>query len=318
VCTQLAPALSARTVRWRERATPLIAQIDATAASGTASAGVDVPVAEPPHYALEVSGLVGGRRLLSDDHAALNAIASLVGRRIDAIRLTHERYARELREQEIGKLASEAELRALRAQINPHFLFNALTTIGYLIQTAPPRALETLMRLTALLRSVLRSEGEFTTLGRELELIESYLDIEHARFEQRLRVRIDVAAALRMLRVPPLVLQPVVENAVKHGIAPLLRGGDVTVTAGLEAAGDTRVLVLVVHDTGVGVGPLDLRAGRTAGVGLRNIERRLACQYGEAASLSIESAPGAGTTVQIRMPAEYRAAPELVSTRNAS
>ena len=80
----------------------------------------------------------------------------------------------------------------LRAQVNPHFLFNALTTIGYLIQTAPPRALQTLMRLTSLLRAVLRSEGEFTTLGRELDVIESYLDIERARFEQRLHVTVDV------------------------------------------------------------------------------------------------------------------------------
>src|SRR5207244_489792 len=165
---------------------------------------------------IEVTELRGGRRLLSDDRAALDAIASLIGRRIDAIRLTQERYERERREQETSKLATEAELRALRAQINPHFLFNALTTIGYLIQTAPARALETLMRLTALLRSVLRSEGEFTTLGRELDLIEAYLDIEHARFEQRLRVRIDVPQALRTIRVPPLLLQPIVENAVKH------------------------------------------------------------------------------------------------------
>ena len=147
----------------------------------------------------------------------LEALAVVVARRIDAIRLMHERYERELREQEIAKLATEAELRALRAQINPHFLFNALTTIGYLIQTAPPRALKTLMRLTALLRSVLRSEGEFTTLGRELEIVESYLEIERARFEERLRVRIDVPGALRSLRVPPLLLQPLVENAVKHG-----------------------------------------------------------------------------------------------------
>jgi two-component system LytT family sensor kinase len=315
VCTQLAPALSARTVQWRERPAAPVAPIDATRRTATA---IDIPVAEPPHYLLEVSGLVGGRRLLSDDHAAIEAIASLVGRRIDAIRLTHERYARELREQEIGKLATEAELRALRAQINPHFLFNALTTIGYLIQTAPPRALDTLMRLTALLRSVLRSEGEFTTLGREVELIESYLEIEHARFEQRLRVRIDVPAALRGLRVPPLLLQPIVENAVKHGISPLLRGGDVTVSARLDGADETRALVLVVHDTGVGASELALDEGRGAGVGLNNVERRLACQYGSAASLSIDSAPDAGTTVEIRMPAEYRATLSFIATRSAS
>ena len=317
VCSQLAPALSARTVEWHEHPESSLAQVDTTAAAGAPTA-VDVPVAEPPRYQLVVGGLIGGRRLLSDDYAAIEAIASLVGRRIDAIRLTHERYARELREQEIGKLASEAELRALRAQINPHFLFNALTTIGYLIQTAPPRALDTLMRLTALLRSVLRSEGEFTTLGREIELIESYLDIEHARFEQRLRVRIDVPAALRSLRVPPLLLQPIVENAVKHGISPLMRGGHVTVTAWLDDASGTRALVVVVHDTGAGVSLLDLQAGRANGVGLSNVERRLACQYGDAASLSIESAPGAGTTVQIRMPAEYRATVPFAATRSAS
>src|SRR5207244_840651 len=115
VCHQLAPALSARVVRWRELSAP--------AAPGAVKAHVEIPVAEPPQFVLEVGGLIGGRRLLSDDHAALDAIAALVGRRIDAIRLAHERYERELREQEIGKLATEAELRALRAQINPHFLF---------------------------------------------------------------------------------------------------------------------------------------------------------------------------------------------------
>ena len=152
-CARLAPALSARVVRWRE--------LPARAGVGPSRLGdrpfgvatVEVPAAEPPRYALDVGELTGGRRLLSDDRAALDAIALLLGRRIDAIRLAHERYVRQLREQEIGRLATEAELRALRAQINPHFLFNALTTIGYLIQTAPTRALDTLMKLTALLRA---------------------------------------------------------------------------------------------------------------------------------------------------------------------
>jgi two-component system LytT family sensor kinase len=315
-CAELTPALSARVVRWRELAAPALAEAthDAAMRSG---AVVDVPVAEPPHYAIEVAELVGGRRLLSDDHAALDAIASLIGRRIDAIRLTNERYERERREQEIGKLATEAELRALRAQINPHFLFNALTTIGFLIQTAPTRALETLMRLTALLRSVLRSEGEFTTLGRELELVEAYLDIEHARFEQRLRVRIDVPHALRNIRVPPLLLQPIVENAVKHGIAPMRRGGDVTVTARIDTA-EPLTLVLVVKDTGAGATPRQLEAGRGDGVGLSNIERRLACQYGAAATLSVTTEPGAGMTVEIRMPADTTLAEVPMPSRSAS
>jgi two-component system LytT family sensor kinase len=315
-CTQLAPALSARIVRWRTVADTADAGVDGMPRTGAITT-VEIPVTEPPHYALEIGGLVGGRRLLSGDRAALDAIASHLGRRIDAIRLADERYQRERREQEIGALATEAELRALRAQINPHFLFNALTTIGYLIQTAPGRALDTLMRLTALLRSVLRSEGEFTTLGRELELVEAYLDIEHARFEQRLQVRIDVPQALRSLRVPPLLLQPVVENAVKHGISPLRHGGDVTVAARLETAGGSRALVLTVHDTGAGATDTELRLGRDVGVGLTNIERRLAFQYGNAAALSIRSAPGAGTTVEIRLPAEDKAA-ELAAARSES
>jgi signal transduction histidine kinase len=316
-CVALAPALSARIVRWREMGASTRA-IEAERAAATAL--VEIPVVEPPHFTLEVAGLVGGRRLLSDDRAALDAIALLLGRRIDAIRLTRERYARELREQEIGTLATEAELRALRAQINPHFLFNALTTIGYLIQTAPARALDTLLRLTALLRGVLRSEGEFTTLGRELEIVESYLDIERARFEQRLRVRVDVPPGLRELRVPPLVLQPIVENAVKHGIAGQQRGGEVTVTARLALAADgiaDTMLVLVVSDTGAGASDAQLLEGRAIGVGLANIERRLSCQYGPAAALSIESEPGVGTTVEIRLPADFTAA-ALAATRTAS
>ncbi|MBZ5559944.1 MAG: histidine kinase [Acidobacteriia bacterium] len=316
-CAQLAPALSARIVRWREVGSS-DRPIDGERASVTAL--VEVPVVEPPHFALEVAGLIGGRRLLSDDRAALDAIALLLGRRIDGIRLARERYTRELREQEIGKLATEAELRALRAQINPHFLFNALTTIGYLIQTAPSRALDTLMRLTALLRGVLRSEGELTTLGRELEIVESYLDIERARFEQRLRVRVDVPAGLRDLRVPPLVLQPIVENAVKHGIAGQQRGGEVTVTARLALAQDEiaeTMLVLIVRDSGAGVSEEQLAERRAVGVGLANVERRLACQYGAAAALSIASEPGVGTTVEIRIPADFTAA-ELAAARSAS
>src|SRR5439155_11556149 len=229
--------------------------------------------------------------------------AVVVARRIDAIRMTNERYTRELREQEIGKLATEAELRALRAQINPHFLFNALTTIGYLIQTAPPRALETLLRLTALLRGVLRSEGEFTTLGRELEIVEAYLDIERARFEHRLRVTIDVPPRLRNIRLPPLLLQPLVENAVKHGIGHKQTGGQVLIRARVERMdADQRRLALTVEDTGAGTTPQTLERGRASGVGLRNVERRLACQYGDAASLSIRTVLDEGTVVEIRVP----------------
>jgi len=266
-----------------------------------------IPTVEAPRYLLTIAPLTGGRRMLSDDVAMLEAVATVAARRIDAIRVTQERHEREIREREMGRLATEAELRALRAQINPHFLFNALTTIGYLIQTAPPRALETLLRLTSLLRGVLRSEGEFTTLGREVDIIEAYLDIEHARFDERLRVSIDVPARLRDVRVPALVLQPLVENAVKHGVAAKASGGEVAIHARVDPwEPGARQLTVTIRDTGAGVAPDQLRIRREHGVGLRNVERRLHGQYGSAASLVINSTPGEGTTVEVRLPVTTR------------
>ena len=326
VCDLLTPALNAAFVVWRpwtsvtqdNLGVAVITGADA-AMVGNSFAGdplpappatcVTVPTTDQPLFVVVIGQLSGGRRLLSDDLATLESIAVVVARRIDAIRITSERYNREIREQEIGKLASEAELRALRAQINPHFLFNALTTIGYLIQSAPPRALDTLMRLTALLRGVLRSEGEFTTLGRELEIVEAYLDIERARFEHRLRVTVDVPSRLRNIRLPPLLLQPLVENAVKHGIGHKESGGHVLIRARVDRTdGDQRRLALTVEDTGAGATPQTVDRGRASGVGLRNVERRLACQYGDAASLSIRTVPDEGAVVEIRVPLVIRTA----------
>jgi sensor histidine kinase YesM len=268
---------------------------------------VIIPTTEPPPFVVVIGELSGGRRLMSDDLALLEAVSFIIARRIDALRIIHERCEQSLREQEIGKLATEAELRALRAQINPHFLFNALTTIGYLIQTAPPRALGTLMRLTELLRRVLRSGGEFVTLSEEIALIESYLEIEQARFEERLRVSVQVPASLCSIRIPPLLIQPLVENAVLHGIAPTRMGGEVLISARIESgsadpADSSSLLCITVRDTGAGVSEIQMAHGRKRGLGLANVEQRLRCYYGAAAGLSIESAPGAGTTVEARMP----------------
>jgi LytS/YehU family sensor histidine kinase len=243
--------------------------------------------------------LTGGRQLLSDDTMMLERVSLLAARRIDALRLSDERYERMLREREISALAAEAELRALRAQINPHFLFNALTTLGYLIQQAPSRAIDTLMRLTTLLRSVLRSEGEFTTLGHERELVECYLQIERERFEERLDAQIDVPSALSGVAIPALIVQPLVENAIKHGIARAREGGRVVVSARLDR--DAKELRIVVRNTGA---PL---TGRTPspgdGIGLQSVERRLRCYYGDAASLSLTRTDNGETVAELRLPA---------------
>jgi two-component system LytT family sensor kinase len=252
---------------------------------------------EPPHIAIALGPLAAGRRLLSDDVRLFEAIARLAARRIDSLRVAQERLARNLREQQMQRLATEAELRALRAQLNPHFLFNALTTIGYLIQNAPPRALETLLRLTSLLRGVLRrSSAEFTTLGEELDLVTSYLDIERARYEERLHVAIDVSPGARQSMIPTLLLQPLVENAVKHGIAPLRAGGAVRIAA-CEREG---LLHIVIEDSGVGFDPAFARTG--SGVGLRSVAERLRAHYADAASLHIHSATGEGASIEIDLP----------------
>jgi hypothetical protein len=286
----LAPALSSRSIRWTEW----------SAGKSLNSWQVPVPTTEPPHFVLSIGPLSGGRRLLSDDHAMIDRVALLVGRRIDSLRSTRERYERNVREEEVRKLAAEAELRALRAQINPHFLFNALTTIGHLIQTSPKKAVETLLTLSGLLRSVLKSGGEFVTLGEELSVVEAYLDIERARFEDRLRVRIDVPAQTRGLRIPALILQPLVENAIKHGIGRSIAGGTIRITARMEDA-----LILTVIDTGADADRgFSFEKNGRRGVGLENVQRRLACYAGTDASLSVRSEAGTGTIVEIRYPIE--------------
>jgi hypothetical protein len=238
--------------------------------------GVAIPTTEPPRFALIVGPLAGGRRLLSDDVSMVGDMTLLAARRIDAIRLARERYLQ-------SKLATEAELRALRAQVNPHFLFNALNTIGYLILTSPARAHETLMKLTALLRGVLRSADVPTTLGDEIDLVSAYLEIERARFEERLHVDIDVPAELRGIRVPALMIQPLVENAIKHGIANSRSGGRVAIVG--RSDGDS--LALTIRNSGTHVTEADIDRGRRTGIGLSNLDARLRHQYGGAASLRL-------------------------------
>jgi len=263
---------------------------------------VSVPTAEMPSYELEVARLAGGRRILSEDRALLEAIATLVGRRLDALRFAEERIARDLREESLLRLTSEAELQALRAQLHPHFLFNALTTLGHLVQTSPERAQATLYRLTSLLRAVLqRSISELTTLGDELALVQDYLAIERERFEERLDTACDVPTDLHDLRVPPMTLQTLVENAIKHGISPIARGGRVSIKAQMSAG----ELVLVVGDSGRGTATMMTEVPKGMGVGLTNLTRRLERLYGSAAQLQFTSAPDAGTTVTVRLPVRH-------------
>ncbi len=260
------------------------------------NANLAVQTAEAPFYQIRLAEFQGGRRLLSDETSMLRNVAVAAARRIDSLRVIHERCDREFREQEFSRLAAEAQLTALRSQINPHFLFNALTTIGYLIQTSPEKAFETLLHLTKLLRGVLSTAREFCTLNDELKLIESYLDIERARFEERLRVEIAVPKKMGEIKVPSLILQPLVENAIKHGVSENKVGGTVRISAERLATDELR---LVVFDTGASINAAGLPD--SPGVGLSNVRGRLASHYGGAASLTLRSVAG-GTEAEVILP----------------
>ncbi|HYW32580.1 MAG TPA: histidine kinase [Gemmatimonas sp.] len=276
------------------------------------AARVVVRCLEAPWYVVTIGELRDGRRFLSDDLLLLDAAALLAARRIDELRAEQARFERAAADIEARRLVSEAELRALRAQLDPHFLFNSLTTIGHLLTEAPARARTTLLKLTDLLRAVLRpGAADRVALREELDIVTAYLGIEQARFEERLGFTIDVPASLDGIRVPPLLVQPLVENAVKHGIAPLRRGGHVFVSARLESVNDANDqasarLVLTVRDTGAGFDdarPARVGDGHThEAVGLRNVQQRLAHLFGAEGGMAIESRLGEGTSVTLRIP----------------
>ncbi len=278
-----------------ENATSPLASVEID--RGTAC--VRIPTAEAPQYDLVLSQFAGGRKLLSEEISLLSSSATVAARRIDAIRVSHERFEQRFREQEFEKLATEAQLTALRSQINPHFLFNALTTLGYLIKTSPDKAYDTLLRLTQLLRGVLKSTGEFTTLAAEIELIRSYLDIESARFEEKLAVEFEVDESTETSEVPSLILQPLVENAIKHGISENRSGGTIRISAGFAGSNGGETLKLAVWDSGAGKRSKARSGGE--GVGLRNIRGRLQSYYGGDAAFTIRSESD-GTLAEVSIP----------------
>ncbi len=212
----------------------------------------------------------------------------------DGIRALRRESARAAR---ADALAAQARLKALQAQLEPHFLFNTLNSISTLV-TAGRTAAATAMlaELSEFLRATLAARDKpENSVGEELDFVRRYLRIQECRFAERLRLVFDVDAAVVGARVPTLLLQPLVENAIRHGILPKAEGGCVWIRAARQAQG----LILSIEDDGVGL-PDD--AATTGGVGLANTRLRLRALYGDAARLQIGSAPAGGTVVSIEMP----------------
>jgi two-component system, LytTR family, sensor kinase len=236
---------------------------------------------------------------------ALIVLSTVVGVAMPIKIWNSARIEHRLQEQE--KLLLAAKLEALANQINPHFLFNTLASISSLIRTQPETARLLVTKLSGLLRRLLRSTDHFVTLREELEAIDEYLHIEVVRFGPQLRVDKQLHPDTLDVIVPSLILQPLVENSIKHGLSPKVGGGRITIKSALR---DGHVVIEVVDD-GLGMSEERLAHALGGGIGLSNVNERLRTIYGAHCQLKLKSVPGAGTSVSIEIP--ELAIPERVS-----
>jgi sensor histidine kinase YesM len=209
-------------------------------------------------------------------------------------RIEMETAQRKLIKGESEKREIEANLKMLQAQIEPHFLFNTLANVSSLIDGDPALAKRLLERLNDWLRvALVRARSDSATLGDELYMLENYLQILKIRFGDRLRWRIDVPEDARLTVFPPMLLQPLVENAVRHGIEPKLGGGEI----GIRATSDASTLRIEVSDTGVG-----LIGNEFGGAGLANVRARLVALFGASGGLTLENKAGGGVVATLELP----------------
>ena len=214
------------------------------------------------------------------------------------------RIERKLEEQ--GRLLLEARLDALQRQINPHFLFNTLNSITSLVRSQPELAREMIVKLANILRVLLKDREAFVPFREELAFTDDYLDIEVVRFGEKLRVVKEIADNTLDIVVPGMLLQPLIENSIKHGLEPRISGGTVTLRSRITNDG---MLMVEVEDDGVGMAPEQNIASPVSGlvrpgtgIGMRNVRDRMKVLYGEMASLETNSRPGRGTKVTLKMP----------------
>jgi signal transduction histidine kinase len=229
----------------------------------------------------------GGRRYLSEDLQALARMAAVIGEQLE-----------QHRDLETRRLVAQAELRALQSQIHPHFLFNALNALYGIIPREARGARATVLNLADIFRYFLETKKTLVPLEEEMHIVKAYLDVERLRLGDKLSLEIHVTPEAQSVPIPILSIQPLVENAVKHGIAPLASGGLIQINASIGAENE---LLISVHDSGPGFSKSNGTRSGTPGVGLENVERRLELCYGGGASLTIESSP-AGSEVVVRIP----------------
>jgi len=204
----------------------------------------------------------------------------------------------EHRLQEQEKLLLAAKVEALKSQINPHFLFNTLASVSSLIRSEPDTARMVVQKLSGLLRKLMRSDEQFVTLRHELDAIDEYLAIEVVRFGPRLTVQKSVSPEALDVVVPSLLLQPLVENAIKHGLARKIGAGTITIRAWRER--DTAVIE--VEDDGLGISDERLQTAMSSGIGLSNVHERLRVVYGAQGRLALSGSAGRGACARLEIP----------------
>jgi len=251
---------------------------------------------------ISIQQRVHGPRFLSEDVTLLSSLAETYSFLLDNLRLREERAQRKRREQDLLLEAERSELRALRAQVNPHFMFNALNTIAGLIPRRPDRAERTIEQLAEVFRYTLRrSEREWVPLDEELEAVRAYLDIERTRFGDRLEFTIRASEEAEEVRIPAMIVQTLVENAVKHGVGAIRVPGKIEVNVDIAQ----NRLRIEVRDNGPGFEESALGVFHQPGEGhgLRNIRERLRGYFGDAAGLSVrrDGTPSM-TVVSVEMP----------------
>jgi hypothetical protein len=251
---------------------------------------------------IRLQARTNGIPFLSDDRRLLQSLARSLSLLLENVRFRVERQRRDEREQELRWLAGRAELKALRAQINPHFLFNTLSVIAGLVHCRPELADETIEQLAQVFRYTLRKSGiEWAHLAEEVDFVSAYLRIEQARFGERLRLQFDIDPAAGRFLIPAMSIQPIVENAIKHGVSTTEDCGAVGLRVGLHEDS----LSVEVSDSGPGFPPGFCLENASAGHGLRNVAERLRGYYDDDARLSWESAQPAAR-VSLTFPQQAR------------
>jgi two-component system LytT family sensor kinase len=272
-----------------------------------ANKNLSIPISFQEDKLQLVVSLSGNRTtLLSAEIDSLEEIALYAGTRLDELDREEERMESIRLESRLSQQLVQAELRALRAQINPHFLFNSLNTIAALIPSEPDKAETMTVRLARIFRHVLlHADRPFSSIDEEMYFLRTYLDIEQVRFGERLRVEFEVETAIAHAAIPSLILQPLVENAIKHGVA--LKVGKSRILVQAKRRGES--ILLSVEDDGIGLlakrdqgEPSLPSAGHVAGVGLKNIRERLQTMYGSTASLSLVNIHSGGSRATLEIP----------------